>query len=66
MNTTQGRTFQFIRNQGSGTIYATGTVRHRGRTTCLIHVEVTNEEGRLLATGEFTMFCIGDMPVDKD
>ena len=64
---TQGSTFQFIRNQGVGTtVYATGTVRHRGRTACLIHVEVTNEEGKLLATGEFTMFCIGDMPVSKD
>ena len=55
---TQSSTFQFIRNQGTGTIYATGTVLHRGRATCVARAEITNAEGKLLCTGDFTFFCL--------
>ena len=57
---TQSSTFYFLKNQGSGTIYATARVRHRGRSTVLVAVDITGDNGRLLATAEFTMFCVGD------
>jgi acyl-CoA thioesterase len=55
---TQTSSFHFLRNQGGGVVHAEGRVIHRGRTTCLTAVEITSEDGTLLATGEFTFFCI--------
>ena len=55
---TQSTTFHFIRNVASGTVYATGRVIHRGRSTCLTRVEITDETGRLLATGDFSFFAV--------
>lgn len=55
---TQDSSFHFLRNQGEGTIRAVATVRHRGRSTCLISVDVLGEGEKLLATGEFTFFSI--------
>lgn len=57
---TQSSTFNFMKNQRSGTIYATARVRHRGRSTVLISVEITGDNERLLAIAEFTMFCVGN------
>lgn len=58
---TQTSTLHFLRNQSEGTVYASATIRNRGRSICLTSVDITSEEGKLLATGEFTFFC-----VDKD
>ena len=58
---TQNSALHFLRNQAQGTVYATAWVRHRGNSTVLTAVDITGEDGRLLATGEFTFFC-----VDKD
>ena len=55
---TQSGTLHFLRNQSRGVIRAEASVRHRGRTTCLVDVDITGEEGALLATGEFTYFCV--------
>ena len=55
---TQNGNLHFIKNQGVGSIWAEGRVRHRGRTTCLTVVDITNEKGELLATGEFSYFCV--------
>ena len=49
----------FIRSARSGTVTARAVVRHRGRSTCQADVEITDESGALLATGDFTFFCIG-------
>lgn len=60
---TQTATFHYIGNQSEGTIYSKAEVRHRGRSTVLIYVEITGDEAnhnRLLATAEFTMFCVGE------
>ncbi|MBM6926084.1 PaaI family thioesterase [Pseudoflavonifractor phocaeensis] len=48
----------FIRSAQSGTITASAVVRHRGHTTCQVSVEITDQAGVLLATGNFTFFCI--------
>lgn len=58
---TQTSSLHFLRNQARGTVRAAAYVRHRGRSTVLTAVDITGEDGRLLATGEFTFFC-----VDKD
>ena len=55
---TQGGSLHFLRNQGSGEILAEAKVRHRGRSTCLIDVDIRGDQGKLLATGEFTYFCV--------
>lgn len=54
----QNSSVYFIGNQSEGTIYAHAKVRHRGRATCVVSFEITGDGDRLLATGEFTMFCI--------
>ena len=54
---TQCSSMHFLRNQSSGVVRADAHVRHRGKSTCLIDVDILGEDGRLLATGEFTYFC---------
>ena len=55
---TQTSALHFLRNVSEGAVYATAVVRHRGKSTCLTAVDITSEDGRLLATGEFTFFCV--------
>jgi len=55
---TQTSALHFLRNVSEGTIRASAVVRHRGHSTCLVAVDITAEDGRLLATGEFTFFCV--------
>lgn len=62
---TQSSSFNFLRNQPSGTIYADARVRHRGGTTCLIDVDLTGEGGTLLATGSFTYFCVDRKKIEE-
>ena len=57
---TQNGSLHFIANQPEGTIRATAQVRHRGKKTALAVVDITNEGGKLLATGEYTFFCVGE------
>ncbi len=58
MYVTQNAGIQFLAGQRGGTLRAEGTVIHRGRSTCLIRVDITGENGRLLATAELTFFCV--------
>ena len=48
----------FLRNQSEGTVRASAYVRHRGHTTCLVSVDILGEHDKLIATGEFTFFCV--------
>ncbi|MEA4942420.1 hypothetical protein SDC9_91451 [bioreactor metagenome] len=57
---TQNSSMNYLSNIKEGTAVAVGTVVHRGKTTCLVNVDITAEAtGKLLATGSFTFFCIG-------
>lgn len=56
---TQSAHFNFIRNLPEGTIHAYGTTVSRGRTIVIVHVQLKDAEGRLLADGNLDMFCIG-------
>lgn len=55
---TQTSALHFLRNQPEGEIQADARVRHRGRSTCLVDVDILGEDETLLATGEFTFFCV--------
>ncbi|MCI8477749.1 MAG: PaaI family thioesterase [Oscillospiraceae bacterium] len=53
----------FLRSARQGaSIRATAHPRHRGKSTFLSVVEVTDQDGRLLASADFTFFCLGDKP----
>lgn len=55
---TQNGTLHFLDNRAHGTIRATGRVRHRGRSTVLVAVDITDASGALLAAGDFSYFCV--------
>ena len=57
---TQHGDLHFLSNQSAGVIRAEGRVRRRGKTTCLVQVEIVNEAGTLLASGQVSFFCIGE------
>ena len=62
---TQTSALHFLRNQSRGTVRATAWVRHRGKSTVLTAVDITGEDGKLLATGEFTFFCVDKALMDQ-
>ncbi len=62
---TQTSALHFLRNQSVGTVRATACVRHRGKSTVLTAVDITGEGGKLLATGEFTFFCVDKALMDS-
>lgn len=55
---TQGGNIHYLGNRKSGLLRARARVIHAGRSTCLVRSEVTDGEGRLLCTGEFSFFCV--------
>ena len=55
---TQSSNMHFLRNQTHGVVRADARVRHRGKSTCLVDVVVFGDDGKLLATGDFTFFCV--------
>ena len=55
---TQTSTLHFLRNQAEGVVRAEARIRHRGKSTCLVDVDITGEGNILLATGQFTYFCV--------
>ncbi len=50
----------FIRPARTGRITAQASVTRRGRTTCLIRIEIFDAEEVLLAAGDFTFFYTGN------
>lgn len=62
---TQTSSLHFLRNQSEGVVRASARVRHRGRSTCLVEVDITGADGVLLATGEFTFFCVDKGLMDE-
>lgn len=57
---TQSSHMNYIHNQVDGVIRAEGRVLHRGKTICLTRVDISGEDGTLLATGELVYFCVGN------
>jgi 1,4-dihydroxy-2-naphthoyl-CoA hydrolase len=48
-------TTSFMRPVSSGTIHANARARHRGRTTWVWDIDLTDDDGRLCATSRVTM-----------
>lgn len=63
---TQQASAQFVRGCKSGRITARSRVVSRGRTVCLIDVEITDEAGALLFRGCFTFFCVSSKLESKN
>ncbi|WP_409967042.1 PaaI family thioesterase [Bengtsoniella intestinalis] len=55
---TQNGNLHFVSNQGEGVLRATAKVVRRGKTTSLIRVEITGDNQRLIAVGDFSFYCI--------
>ena len=53
---TQCAGINFVRGVSSGTLYVESNIVHKGRQTAVCRVDITNEDGQLVATGNFTMF----------
>jgi 1,4-dihydroxy-2-naphthoyl-CoA hydrolase len=53
----------FLRPITAGTIHAAARIRHRGRTTCVWEVEITDDDERLCALVRMTI-AIRPMPPD--
>lgn len=53
---TQSAHINFLRNTGSGTVYAKATQVSRGRTMAVFQIEITDENGKLLSAGTVDMF----------
>ncbi len=51
----QANNTSFLRPVTGGAIHATGVVRHRGRTTQIWQIEMTDDDGRLCALAQVTM-----------
>lgn len=56
---TQQANVQYVRAVSAGRLTGRGTVIHRGRTSCLVEVRITTEEGKLAFVGTFLFHCIG-------
>ena len=57
---TQNASINFLRAQSQGQVRAEAVVRRRGKTTCLVAVDISDDQGRLTATGTFTFYCVGN------
>ena len=62
---TETSSLHFLRNQSEGVVRAFATVRHRGKSTCLVAVDILGEGDKLIATGEFTFFCVDKAIMDQ-
>lgn len=58
---TLNNNFEFLRTTRNETIRAYSSVRHRGKTICVVSVEVKDGDDKLLACGTFTMFATGEV-----
>lgn len=48
----------FMKPTNHGVIKAVARIMHRGRTTCVLHVQVSGEDGTVLLESTFTMYRI--------
>lgn len=63
---TQASDFHFLRTLASGTVFAEALVQHRGRSTVLVDVKLTDDEERLLAEAIFTFFCVDGSEIARN
>lgn len=57
-NVTQHGDVNFLKGVNSGTIYVEANALHKGSRTMVSRVEVTSEDGVVIASGNFTMYLL--------
>ena len=63
---TQASDIHFLRAISEGVVRAEGRVRHRGRSTVLVDVSITDGDGKLLATASFSYFCVDGSEIARN
>lgn len=58
---TQDGSIHYVRGVHPSPIRALAACLHRGKTTCLVRVDITDEENTLLTSGTFTFFRVGTL-----
>lgn len=58
---TLDQSFNFHRTTNRTCIRAYSEVRHRGKTICVVYVELKDDQDKLLAHGTFTMFAVSEI-----
>ena len=56
---TQHASVEYIRGVKGGVLTARGNAIHRGRTSCIVEVKITDDRGKLAFAGTFQFACIG-------
>ena len=62
---TLSNSFEFYSNSKGSHLIAEGKVKNRGKTICVVEVEIKDDTGKLLCGGTFTMFCVGKLDLDS-
>ena len=62
---TVSNSFEFYSNSKGSHLIAEGKVKNRGKTICVVEVEIKDDTGKLLCGGTFTMFCVGKLDLDS-
>ncbi len=62
----QSNNTTFLRSVRDGTIHATATARHKGRTTLVWQVDMLDGDGRLCATSQVTIAVRPQRPAPGD
>lgn len=57
---TSSSTVFYLGNVSDGTVHCVARVTHRGKSTALTSIEITGEDGIVLARGEYSFFCLSD------
>ena len=52
-------------NSKGSHLIAEGKVKNRGKTICVVEVEIKDDTGKLLCGGTFTMFCVGKLDLNS-
>lgn len=63
---TQSGDIHFLRALSSGAVVAEAQTRHRGKSTVLVEVSLSGEDGKLLATASFTLFCVDGSEIERN
>lgn len=60
VSVTLNGSINYIKGLSSGTLYFEANTLHKGRTTIVVDVKVTDQNKTLVSTGTFTMYVLKD------
>lgn len=58
---TQSCSLNYLSNQRKGIVTARADVIHLGKQTCVVEVKILGDDGKLLVSGSYTMYCVGEI-----